>query len=113
MAINLLAFIIEGVIQITNVYVFLGCRVLQGFFVGNYMALVPIYINELAPKQVVGSFGVFTQLFVVVALVVSYGIGLIFQATNVGDFVFYRLMVGLNAITLLIQTVLLLSNYVP
>lgn len=108
-----MAFIIEGIIQITNVYVFLGCRVLQGFFIGNYMALVPIYINELAPKQVVGSFGVFTQLFVVVALVVSYGIGLIFQATNVADYTFYRLMVGLNGITLLIQTVLLLSNYVP
>jgi hypothetical protein len=42
------------------------------------MALVPVYINELAPKQIIGSFGVFTQLFVVVAVVVSYGIGLIF-----------------------------------
>ena len=113
MFINLMAFVVEGVIQVTNVYVFLGCRIVQGFFIGNYMALVPIYINELAPKQVVGSFGVFTQLFVVIALVVSYGIGLIFQATNLDDFTFYRLMVALNGITLLIQTILLLGNYVP
>jgi hypothetical protein len=49
----------------------------------------------------------------VIALVVSYGIGLIFQATNVPDYLFYRLMVGLNAITLALQTVLLLANYVP
>ena len=74
--INLCAIIIEGIIQIKSPYVFLACRILQGFFIGNYMAIVPIYINELAPKQIVGSFGVFTQLFVVIALVYSYGIGL-------------------------------------
>ena len=45
------------------------------------MAIVPIYINELAPKQIVGSFGVFTQLFVVIALVYSYGIGLAMEVT--------------------------------
>ena len=67
----------------------------------------------MAPKQIVGSFGVFTQLFVVVALVVSYGIGLIFQATNVPDEVFYHLMVSINGFFVILQSILLLINYVP
>jgi MFS family permease len=77
------------------------------------MAIVPIYINEIVPKQIVGSFGVFTQLFVVIALVVSYGIGLILNALDAAPFVFYRIMVGLNAITIIVQSILLIINYVP
>jgi hypothetical protein len=50
---------------------------MQGVYIGVYMAIVPIYINELAPKELVGSFGVFTQLFVIIALVWSYGFGLL------------------------------------
>ena len=74
---------VEAIIQITNVWVLMSCRALQGVFVGIYMAMVPIYIHEVAPKQIVGSYGVFTQLFVVVALVVAYGLGLIFDANDV------------------------------
>ena len=73
------------------------------------MSMVPIYINELAPKDVVGSFGVFTQLFVVIALIFSYGLGLILSAAGVGDFPFYRVMVSMNLVTLVIQTVCLLT----
>lgn len=79
----MLALIIEGVLQVPNVFVLLGCRAFQGFFIGNYMAIVPIYINELVPKQIVGSFGVFTQLFVVIAVVISFSIGLILTAADV------------------------------
>jgi hypothetical protein len=77
------------------------------------MAIVPIYINELTPKQIVGSFGVFTQLLVVFALVISYALGLIFTAANIGPFAFFRLMVGLNAIFIILQSILLLVNCVP
>lgn len=103
----------EGILQIPNVYVLLGCRIFQGIFIGNYMAIVPIYINELAPKQIVGSFGVLTQLFVVIALVISYGIGLILNASAVDHYTFYRLMVGLNAIPIIIQSILLIVGYIP
>lgn len=77
------------------------------------MAIVPIYINELAPKDIVGSFGVFTQLFVVLALVVSYALGLILLAAEAGPFVFYRIMVGFNIITLLTQTICLFIGFIP
>lgn len=107
------ALIIEGIIQIENLYVFLVCRLLQGIFIGNYMALVPIYINELTPKQIVGSFGVFTQLFVVIALVFSYGIGIAMQATDVPDDKFYRLMVGLIGIFIIFQSLMLVAGFIP
>jgi len=77
----LLALIVMGIIQVNNIYVFLVCRFLQGVFVGCYMAITPIYIDELAPKQIVGSFGVFTQLFVVVGIVISYSLQLILAST--------------------------------
>jgi hypothetical protein len=41
------------------------------------MAIVPVYVNELSPKQIVGTFGVFAQLFVVVGVVFAYLLGII------------------------------------
>lgn len=61
----------------------------------------------------VGSFGVFTQLFVVIALVVSYALGLILTAAEVGPFAFYRVMVGFNFLTLAIQTICLVAGVIP
>jgi hypothetical protein len=43
--VNVLALVIEGVIQVSNVYALLICRIFQGIFVGYYMSIVPIYIN--------------------------------------------------------------------
>jgi MFS family permease len=111
--VNIFAFIIEGILQINNIYVLLVCRAFQGLFVGYYMSIVPIYINELAPKQIVGSFGVFAQLFVVFGVIISYGIGLIMQKTNVNAFVFYRIMVSINAVLIIAQSILLLVGYIP
>jgi hypothetical protein len=45
-----MALIVEGVIQVSDLYILLVCRILQGIFIGNYMAMVPIYINDLSPK---------------------------------------------------------------
>ena len=107
------ALIVEGILQVNNVYVLLVCRIFQGVFVGCYMAIVPIYIHELVPKQIIGSFGVFTQLIVVFAIIISYGLGLILQKTNVEPFVFYRIMVSINAVMIVAQSLLLLVGYVP
>ena len=111
--INALALIVVGIIQINNIYVFLACRFLQGVFVGCYMAITPIYIDELAPKQIVGSFGVFTQLFVVVGIVISYSIALILTSVNASPFVYYRVMLTTNAVTIIAQSILLLIGYIP
>jgi hypothetical protein len=56
---------------------------------------------------------VFTQLFVVVAVVVSYGIGLIFQATGVDAVVYYHLMISIIGFFVILQSILLLVDFVP
>jgi MFS family permease len=111
--INLLALIVEGVIQINDMYVLLVCRSFQGIFSGAFMALIPIYIYELAPRQLLGSYGVFTQLMVVVALVFSYGLGLILSIAKIEPFLFYRIMVSTNGLFVIVQSVLLLINFIP
>lgn len=45
LAINIAAIIVEGVIQIPNIICLLVCRGVQGFFIGNFMAIIPILIN--------------------------------------------------------------------
>jgi MFS family permease len=104
---------VEGVLQINNVYVLLVCRIFQGIFSGLFMAITPIYIYELAPKQIVGSYGALTQVFVVTGFVTAYALGLILQTTNASPFVFYRVMVSANALLIIIQSVLLIANFIP
>jgi len=48
------------------------------------MAITPIYINELVPVEIQGSYGALTQLCVVFAVVLCYLLGVIFTVTNVG-----------------------------
>ena len=67
-------------------------RTLQGLCIGGFMAIVPIYIKELCPKQLLGSLGVLTQFYVVTAIVCCYALGLILNSTNVDGQVMWRVM---------------------
>lgn len=42
---NAVALMISGIIQINNLSVLLACRFVQGFVIGNYMGVTPIYIK--------------------------------------------------------------------
>ena len=80
---------------------------------GFYMSIVPIYINELAPRQIIGSFGVATQLFVLVGVVVSYALSLILTAADASPQVFCRVLLLFNVLFILAQTALLLAGFIP
>ena len=110
---NVAALIVSGIHHINNLYVLLACRILQGILTGSFMSIIPIYINELCPKQIVGVFGVFTQIFVVLALVVNYAIGTVLTKSNTAPFTFFRIMISYDSVLILVQTVLLLVNYIP
>jgi hypothetical protein len=43
------------------------------------MAIVPIYINDLCPKQIGASFGAYTNLFVALAIVICFAFQIILQ----------------------------------
>ena len=110
---DLTAIVIGVVIQYPNLYVLLVMRLFQGILVGNYMALVPIYINEIAPKQILGSFGVFTQLLVVGSVLITYIVGMVFVLVDsTGEFM-WRFMFAFNLIPVLTQLVLFFTGFIP
>lgn len=45
MILNLIHLVVLGLLQINNIYLFAALRLCQGIVVGNYMILIPTYIN--------------------------------------------------------------------
>ena len=89
------------------------CRFFQGVFVGCYMAITPIYIHEIVPKQIRGSYGVFTQLFVAIGTVVSYALGLLLTKVSTDAFVHYRVIMLASCIVTIVQSAMLVTGFVP
>lgn len=110
---NAAAILVAGIIQINDIGVLLACRLLQGFLVGNFMAITPIYINELVPVDIQGSFGALTQLFVIIAIVLCYFFGVIFQVNHVDGQFIWRFLFSFTGITAIIQSVLLILDFIP
>ena len=102
-----------GLAQIFNFYVLIIVRILEGLLIGCYLSMVPIYINEVCPKQIVGVLGVFTQLFIVLGTLVNYIIGLILTKADVGPSSFCRIMQTYMAIPIVIQLFFLFVNFIP
>lgn len=75
--------IVNLIIQITNIWVLLSCRLANGILVGLYMGIVPIYIHELSPHSISGFFGSFTQMQHLLGNVVSYLFGMIFYLAGI------------------------------
>ena len=76
--VNCIALFINLLIQVTNIWVLLFCRLVTGILVGLYMGIVPLYIKEITPRQVSGTFGAFTQMQHLFGNVVSYFFGMVF-----------------------------------
>ena len=57
--------------------------------------------------------GVFTQLFVVLATVVTYGLGVILKTVNASPLVFCRIMLSYNAVLIVVQSILMMIDYIP
>lgn len=62
LTLNACAFVVGGLLYIQNFYTLVFFRLLQGFFVGAYSALASLLIKELAPKEISGTLGSYTQL---------------------------------------------------
>jgi MFS family permease len=77
------------------------------------MALVPVYINELSPKDIVGIFGVYTQLFAMLGLVTVFGFGVILTKSGVEYQVLWRVMFGLDILPICIVIVSCFLGIIP
>lgn len=60
-----------------------------------------------------GQLGAFTQLFVVIAQVLSYMMGVIFADQNTNPEFVWRFMFSFTGITIVTQSLLLIFNFVP
>lgn len=77
-----MAIVITGLLQIPNIGLLMALRILQGFVVGVFMAVVPMYVNELVPIDLHGSEGVISQILIVVGVVIDYIFKVAFNVSN-------------------------------
>jgi MFS family permease len=70
--------------MIQSIGLLLALRILQGFIVGVYMAVVSVYICEVTPFDLHGSEGVWSQILIVLGVVLCYVFKVAFTEQNVG-----------------------------
>ena len=110
---NCFALVVGGILQISNSYVLMTCRIFQGILSGLFMAITPIYINEVCPKDLIGSFGVFSQLLIGMGVFVAYLIGMIFNLADSTGEVMWRFMFAFCLLPNLIQLILFFTGFIP
>ncbi len=77
------------------------------------MTLIPAYISELSPKEVVGNFKVFNQLFFILGVLFAYSLGAILTKSGVPDDIKWRIMFGFNIIVILYLLGNCLLGFIP
>lgn len=60
-----------------------------------------------------GSFGALTQLFVIIAVVLCYFFGVVFQVNNVDGQFIWRFLFSFTGITAIIQSLFLIFDFIP
>lgn len=108
-----MAIVTTGLLQITNIGLLLALRIVQGFVVGTFMAVVPLYVNELVPYDLHGSEGVISQILIVVGIVIDYVWKVAFTASEVDLQFYWRFVFAFTGLPCIIQLVFLLLNYIP
>jgi MFS family permease len=90
-----------------NVTSFIIARVIGGLGVGMAILIAPMYIAEIAPRNLRGTLVTFNQLNIVLGISVAYFSNLYFQQT-IGDPDFkWRIMLGVEAVPAFIYLILL------
>ncbi|KAJ3270937.1 Solute carrier 2, facilitated glucose transporter member 1, partial [Blyttiomyces sp. JEL0837] len=103
---NNITFLLASYLLYTSTSVTVLCagRLVAGVGAGVGTVVVPLYLNEIAPKAVKGTFGSLNQLMIVIGVLVSQvvGIGL---STRVGYG--WRVLLALTSIPSLVQIALI------
>lgn len=94
-----------------NISSFLVARIVGGFGVGMAILIAPMYIAEIAPRNLRGTLVTFNQLNIVLGISAAYFSNYYFQQT-IDDFdLKWRIMLGVEAVPALIYLILLV--FVP
>ena len=113
MSVNIVGIILFAICQVTNYWVLLAMRILEGVVAGSLLSMVPLYINEICPKQIVGVLGIFTQLFMIFACVVNYAVALIMTKVGVSSIVFARVQLSWGGCLNILLVILLIIDFIP
>ncbi len=90
-----------------NIQVFLFARILGGFGVGMAILVAPMYIAEIAPRNLRGRLVTFNQLNIVLGISIAYFSNYFFQQTIADPDLKWRVMLGVEAVPALVYLALL------
>ncbi|TVR42727.1 MAG: MFS transporter [Bacteroidia bacterium] len=90
-----------------NIGIFLFARILGGLGVGMAILVAPMYIAEIAPKNLRGRLVTFNQLNIVLGISIAYFSNYYFQQTIADPDLKWRVMLGVEAVPALIYLILL------
>jgi MFS family permease len=98
---NVMAVIL---ININSFGTLIAGRFLEGICVGYYTLLAPIYLREIAPKEVRRMLGLFFSFGKIIGILLAVAMELLFPV--VADPVFYRIILSLTAAYSVLQLIL-------
>jgi len=90
-----------------NIGIFLFARILGGLGVGMAILVAPMYIAEIAPKNLRGRLVTFNQLNIVLGISIAYFSNYYFQQTIADPDLKWRVMLGVEAVPAVIYLILL------
>jgi MFS transporter, SP family, galactose:H+ symporter len=101
--VNVVAIIM---VNMNNFPLLVAGRFIEGVCIGVYAYIAPIYLREIAPKEMRRMLGLFFSLGKIIGVLFVIVLELILRKTGVG--VSYRIILSLTAVFALIQSTLLL-----
>lgn len=76
-----------------------------GFVIGISTAIIPVYINSIAPPDKIGQLGAYNQLLQTLGVVVAYIGGSIINDEDANDWIRWRVYLGFPALFLILRIV--------
>ncbi|KRX03282.1 Major facilitator superfamily domain, general substrate transporter [Pseudocohnilembus persalinus] len=115
--IDIIAIGISFIFLISNFWVSVVCRFIQGILVGVNSTVVPLYLREVSPVSISGSIGVLNQGSLNTGILVGYILGLGFPLASqqveigTGFFQFWRLLLFFPFFTSCARLILLFFKF--
>ena len=93
----------------SDIVTFLVARIVGGFGVGMAILVAPMYIAEIAPRNLRGTLVTFNQLNIVLGISIAYFSNYYFQQTIADPDLKWRIMLGVEAVPAIIYLALLFT----
>lgn len=93
----------------SDIVTFLVARIVGGFGVGMAILVAPMYIAEIAPRNLRGTLVTFNQLNIVLGISIAYFSNYYFQQTIADPDLKWRIMLGVEAVPAIIYLGLLFT----